>query len=133
LNTVDEIMYFKSDAKEDLRLVGIHLKDDFEIIENSVDGFPERYQKTILKISETDRNRIISEIKNNKYFLECKEERALFYKMNGKDSKRLLSSYAIIDSYFKESYEQQPNFVALSEYVTLKENSNNIELNRIED
>lgn len=133
MNTIDETLYFKSDAKEDLKLVKIYLKDDFEITDNKVDGFPERYQKTILKISDADKERIISEIKNNKYFQDCKEERTLYYKMLGKNSKRLISNYAIKDIYFKESYEQKEGYVAISEYVSLKENSNSIELNRIED
>ena len=133
INTIDGITYFKSDAKEDLKLVKIYLKDDFEITDNKVDGFPERYQKTILKISDADKERIISGIKNNKYFQDCKEERALYYKMLGKNSKRLISNYAIKDIYFKESYEQKEGYVAISEYVSIKENSNSIELNRIED
>jgi energy-coupling factor transporter transmembrane protein EcfT len=133
VNSIDETMYFKSDAKEDLKIVNLYLKDDFEIIENKVIGFPERYQKTILKISEADKNRIISEIKNGKYFQECKSERALYYKMIGKDSKKVTANYAIKDTFYKESYEQQKGYVAISEYVTLNENTNNIEINRIED
>lgn len=133
LNKIDEIFYFKSNAIEDLKLVDLYLKDDFEIVNNKVIGFPERYQTTVLKISEVDKKRIISEIKKAKYFQEYTEYRPLYYKMNGKDSKRLISNYSIKDNYFKESYQQKKGYVAISEYVLLKENSNSIELNRIEE
>lgn len=133
LNTIDEIFYFKSDAKNDLMLVNLYLKDDFQIIENNVEGFPERYQKTILKISEEDKKRIISEIKNAKYFQVCEDERSLYYKMSGKSSKRIVTNYIVNGIYIKETYEQNSGYVALSEFVALNENSNNIELNRIED
>jgi hypothetical protein len=132
-NYIDEFFYFKSDAKEDMRLANLYLKDDFEIINNTVFGFPERYQKTILKISDNDKQRIISEIKNGKYFMEVKESRPLFYKMMGKNSKKIVSNYFYNNSYIREVYSQEEGYVGLSVNVVFTKKSNQIEFNNIED
>jgi energy-coupling factor transporter transmembrane protein EcfT len=58
-------LYFKSDAKEDLKLVNIVLNDDFEIISSKISGMPEYYQNTELKISKKDNLRIIEQIKHS--------------------------------------------------------------------
>lgn len=132
-DNIDEFFYFKSDAKEDLKLVHLYLKDDFEIIDNEVIGFPERYQKTKLKISENDKNRIIAEIKSSKYFVESKDCRALYYKMIGKNSKKIMSNYIHNSRYFREVYSNTEGYVGLSANAILTKETNIIEYNNIED
>ena len=38
-NQIDEILYFKSDVKNELKLVNVNLTEDYEIIKNEVIGF----------------------------------------------------------------------------------------------
>ena len=65
INKLDEVRICNDDVKNDLKFLKIDLKDNFYIIDNKIEGMPERYQYTKLKISEKDRNRLINEIKNS--------------------------------------------------------------------
>lgn len=132
-NHIDEFFHFKSDVIEDLKLVNLNLKDDFQIINNEVVGFPERYQKTKLKISEQDKNRIISKIKNGKYFVQTDKWRPLYYKMMGKNCEGFFANYQNEKKYFRESYSQKEGYVAISAYTVINIDSNEIEFNKIED
>jgi hypothetical protein len=132
-NYIDEFFYFKSDAKEDLKLANVDLKDDFEIIDNKVFGFPERYQWTKLKISINDKNRLISEIKNSKFFMKVNESRPLFHKMMDKNSKKIESNYFYNNSYIREVYSKVDGYVGLSVNIVLKEKSNEILFTNTED
>lgn len=67
-------LYFKSDAEDDLKLLNINLKDDFEIISNIIVGVNDYYQTTYLKISNYDKNRIKEEILNAQDFRMLTEQ-----------------------------------------------------------
>ena len=132
-NQIDEILYFKSDVKNELKLVNVTLAEDFEIIKNEVIGFPERYQNTEINVSEKDKIQIIKEIKTSSDFVNKEEERNLYYEMLGKNSNRLISNYKIDQDYYKEYYEKKEGYVATSLTIMVKENSNVLKICRIED
>lgn len=136
MNDIDEILYSKSDAKKDLQLANLVLNDDFEIIKNEVVGMPERFQKTELKISELDKNRIISEIKNGENFKKLNQSRVLYDQMWNENSPRnkiVFTNYFYNDHYIRESYYREKEYVPILMEISLTENSNILELERIED
>ena len=135
-NNIDEVLYFKSDARKDLQLANIVLNDDFEIIKNEVVGMPERLQKTELKISKRDKNRIINEIKNGKSFKKLSESAVLYSQMWNENSPRnkiVFTNYFFNNQYIRESYYREKDYLPTLMEISLTEKSNILELNRIED
>lgn len=68
MNKIDEVTISKNDVRQDLNKINIELNTNFIIKENTVSGFPERYQKTEIEISKSEVERIINEIKNSENF-----------------------------------------------------------------
>ena len=135
-NVIDETNYSKSDVKIDLKLANLYLKDDFEIIKNEVSGFPERHQYTELRITEKDKKRIVSEIKNGKNFKPSNETWILRNKMlrqNGLRNKIVFTNYSYDNQYFRESYYQKEDYVPILTIVALIEKTNILRFSRIED
>ena len=133
MNQIDENLISNSDVNKDLKLANINLKDDFKIIKNEVIGFPERFQNTEIKITENDQKRIVNEIKGGNNFKKCDDERNLYYSMIGKNSKKIVSNYSIKNKLYREFYEMNEGYVAVSIIIMVNEKSNILELNRIED
>lgn len=128
--------YTKRDAKEDLKLANLVLTDDFKIISNKVTGMPQRFQFTELKLTINDRNKIISEIKNGANFKKSTETRILQNEMWNEKSVRnkvVFTNYLYNDEYTRESYYRQGNYVPILIVVSLKENSDTLLLERIEE
>ncbi|WP_156875573.1 hypothetical protein [Lacinutrix venerupis] len=65
---IDDYLFFKSDAIEHLSEQNIELKDDFEILENKSVGTVDYYHRFELSISESDKKRLVSEIKTSKFY-----------------------------------------------------------------
>ena len=91
--------YNKKDALDDLKLANLKLDDEFEIISNKVEGMPERLQFTKLRLTDKDKNRLISEIENGKDFRKSNETDLLLYKMW--DEKSIRNKVVCTDYLFK--------------------------------
>lgn len=136
INEIDEISYSKSDAKKDLQLANLFLKDDFEIVKNDVIGMPERFQETELKISEPDKIRIINEIKNSNSFKKSNESNILYSQMWNEKSPRnkiVYTNYYYKNIYTRESYYREKDYVPILMEVCVTEENNILKLSRIED
>jgi hypothetical protein len=125
-------LYFKRDARDDLGIVDIVLKDDFEIESNDIVGFPDYYQDTKLKISDNDRNTIIDKIKKNKNFEELSSEESQHTRVDNKNEITSFN-YKIENEYVLEKYKKRPGYSTIQIRITVKPNSNNLLLSRIED
>lgn len=128
--------YNKTDAREDLKLANIELYDDFEIISNDVNGIPERYQYTTLRLSKDDRNRIINEIKNGENFTVSNVTRLLYEEMwddNSIRNKVVHTDYLWKKEFVREAYYRHDNYVPTLMIVRLKENSDTLRFTRIEE
>ena len=135
-NNIAEITYTKTDAKNDLKLANLVLQNDFEIVQNEVVGMPERLQTTKLKISESDKIRILNEIRNDKSFRKSTETRTLYEQMWNEKSPRnkvVFTNYIFNNLYIRESYYRENDYVPTLMEVSITENSNILELTRIED
>ena len=74
-NKIDELSISKKDILSDLKHVGIELKDDFTITKNKVSGMPERIQETEIQITQKDKDKITSEIRNSANFKSFANEK----------------------------------------------------------
>lgn len=60
----EDQFFFKSDAKEKLKEHNVELVDDFKIVSNESGGFMDYFHQFKLKISLTDKLRLIDQIKS---------------------------------------------------------------------
>ncbi|MBZ4043359.1 hypothetical protein [Flavobacterium hibisci] len=135
INNLDELLISKSDVKNDLKNAKINLNEDFEILENSVVGFPERFQKTKLKISDADFFRIVLEIKDASDFKESKESWLLNRGSvhNENTNKIIISNYCWNDKFIRESYFKNGEYVAIIVIASFDPILKTLEYERIED
>jgi hypothetical protein len=133
-NTIDEFCVSKKDIVSNLGYIDIELEDDFEIINNNVEGMPERNQKTEIKISQRDKDRIISKIKSSINFKSFANEQEL---INDTDTEQFGTSNKIFNFKYPQFYSREIN-TKIDNYptrlfLTIYEKSNLIKYQRIED
>lgn len=66
----NDILFFKWNARKYLVEQGIGLHDDFKILYNESSGLFDYYHKFELQISDSDKNRLINEIKSAENFTD---------------------------------------------------------------
>ena len=134
-NEIDQLTHSKSDVREDLKFAKIVLNEDFDILQNEVYGMPERFQETRIKISTSDLNRLIKEIKSDPKYHHSEQEQILRDEMysNPKKNSIVTASYKYRDNVIRESYFKEDDYIASLFIVRLKENQNVLEYKRIED
>ena len=132
--TFESQLYFKSDAKKDLQLANIKLDQGFEIISNEITGMPEYFQKTNLKISEVDKKRIIGEILNSSNFKNITKDSLTLSEFKGRiESFKTIWNYKQEGYIVREYYEKHLGFVPIELTITLRESSDTLTIDRIED
>ncbi|TDX86759.1 hypothetical protein [Epilithonimonas xixisoli] len=134
MNSVDAFVFSKNDVKKDLKFLNITLNDDFKIVDNKIEGFPEYFQFTKLKISEADRNRIISQITISDNFkiydsTALSEAKHQLRKIPNKTSINFQKN----NIFYREYYEKEQGYVPIEISISLTKNSDTLELQRIED
>ncbi len=130
-------LYFKSNAKEDLKQIDVVLQNDFDIVSNEIVGLNKYYQITYLKISKEDRNRIINDIrKSNGFKIFTSKDSTLATTIlnseNWRANKTEVWNYQIGEEFIKEYYHKREGYVAISITIKLKTNSDSLIINRIE-
>ena len=136
INNFDEYFISKSDVRSDLKNANIILSGDFEIMENSVVGFPERFQKTKLKISETDFSRLVSEIKNAPDFKVSDESWILHQASISNQSsknKLMICNYSWNSNFIREGYFQNGDYVPIYVIASFDPTFKTLQYERIED
>ena len=133
-NNIDELTISKKDVVSDLKNIKIVLCDDFKIIQNKVEGMPERIQYTDLLISQKDKERIINIIKNSKNFKSYSNANEIIEDENNYklDLDEQIFNYKYPEFYSREIYseiEDYPTRIILS----INAKSNKISYQRIED
>ncbi|RYD53484.1 MAG: hypothetical protein EOP52_04945 [Sphingobacteriales bacterium] len=77
VNTIDQLTISKKDVAKYLKHINIELRDDFEITDNEVTGFPERYQKTQIRVSQRDKAALIRSIVSSDNFRSLVDEQGI--------------------------------------------------------
>ncbi len=108
--------------------MGIKLKDEFKIINNSVIGMPERIQETEIEVSENDKNGIIQLIKDASNFN--------FFNANPTidiSAQQLeIINFKYLEFYSREIFKEIDNYPTRIK-LTIKERSNVLKYQRIEE
>ena len=114
--------------------MNIELNSSFEINENIVNGMPERNQKTEIKVTKSDIDKIISEIRKSKNFKEYKTDSEVYdndislnIPLNGQILNIKYPTY-----YSRELYKEIEN-IPTRMFLTVKEGKNIIEYQKMED
>lgn len=133
-NTIDEFTVSKKDIITDLKHIDIELEDDFKITNNKVTGMPERVQETEIHVTQQDKDRIISEIRNSANFKSFTNEQEL---AKDNDIEQFGTSDKIFnfrypEFYSRETYTKIDNFPTRL-FVSIYDNSNTIKYQKIED
>ena len=134
MNSIDSFTYSKNDVKKDLNFLNVKLNDDFKIVENKIDGFPEYFQNTKLKISKSDREKILNQIlsdKNYKVYDSTTLSESEFQVR--KRPNKISINYFRDDYFYREYYEKNEGYVPIEISISLKKNNDTLELQRIED
>lgn len=124
-NTIDEFTTSKKDIITELKLIDIELKGDFEIINNKVTGMLERIQETEIQITQKDKDRIISEIKNSTNFQSFTNKHDLA-------SDGVIFNFKYPEFYSREYLSIIDN-VPTRICVSIDDNTNKLKYKRIED
>jgi hypothetical protein len=133
-NTIDENSISKKDITSDLKFINIKLNDDFVIVNNKVSGMPERIQNTEIEISQSDKDRIISEIKNSTNFKLFGNEQEIIDNANAVQfgAEKIIYNFKYPEFYSRETYTEVDNFPTRL-ILSIYEKSNRIIYQRIED
>ena len=131
-NTIDELTISKDDIIKDFKHINIELKDEFKITKNKVTGFPERIQETEIQITQKDKEKIISEIRNSINFKSYKNGKELT-----KNNEQYGTSIKIFNFRYPEFYSRR-KYTEIDSFPTrlilsIYDNSNKIKYQRFED
>ena len=133
-NNIDEWTITKKEVAIDLKYLGIHLKDNFEITENKVSGMPERYQETELSISEKDKEQILNIITKSANFKSYSSGEEIIKDTSNDQnvmSEQILN-YKMPEFYSREKYCRIENFPTRL-ILTVDDKSKILKYQRIED
>jgi len=124
-NTIDEFTITKKEIITDLKQVDIELIDHFEIINNKVTGMPERIQETEIQVTQKDKDRIISEIKNSANFQSFANKQDLA-------SDGVIFNFKYPEFYSREILQIMDN-IPTRIFVSIDDNTNILKYQRIEE
>ena len=127
MNKIDEVTISKNDVRQDLNKINIELNTNFIIKENTVSGFPERYQKTEIEISKSEVERIINEIQNSENFKHDSNNISLHLTFEGQIQNIKYPKY-----YSRELYKEIEN-IPTRILLTVYEGKGLLEYQKMED
>ncbi len=133
-NTIDERSISKKDIISDLSHINIELKDNFTITSNKVTGMPERIQETEIQISQKDKDRIISEIRNSTNFRSFANSQELIKdKVTGQlGTIDKVFNYKYPKFYSRQTYTKIDNYMTRL-FLSIYDETNIIKYQRIEN
>lgn len=132
INTIDSLTYSKKDARSALNFLQVKLDDDFKIIDNTIQGFPEYFQTTKIKISKSDHDKIVHQIVSDSNFKVYDSINQSEYQMRTRPNKKSIN-YFVNDFYSREYYREDKGYVPVEIVIYLRKNSDTLELRRVED
>lgn len=126
-------LYFKSDAKDDLKIADIVLKDDFEITYSDIFGMPDYYQITKLKISNRDKKRIIEQIVKSDNFKTFNETVGYYNISMYEENDKIIWNYKQKNEYVIETYEKKQGYSPTRFMLNIKDDSNIVDITLTQD
>jgi energy-coupling factor transporter transmembrane protein EcfT len=120
----EDKFFTKTDAKEILKDEGVILQDEFTITKNESSSAIGDYTHSFdLKISESDKNRLISEIKSSKDFKKNGESIIDIFQNLGKFKGKLISqNFETEENFIKRRYQSSVGYWVKTVYIDKKSN-----------
>ena len=133
-NTIDEFSISKKDVISDLKYLNFDLKDDFTITKSNVTVMPERIQKTKIKITQEDKNRIIKEIRSSKNFKSFANAQEIANDIDVEQfgATNKVFNFKYPEFYSRETYTEINNYPARL-FISINDKTNILEYQKIED
>ena len=131
----EDYFFFKSDAKKFLTDNQITLTDNFKIKSNQITGLSDVYQKFELEISSKDKERIIQEIKNSKYFQDTvRNEHSLYPKAGSGLTNKIYLDFEKNEFVCRETYQKlKMGYVSDYDIITIYKTKNILTFERINE
>jgi Tfp pilus assembly protein PilO len=131
----EDYFFFKSDARKMLKENQIELTEDFKIKSNRITGLNDLYQKFELQISSKDKEKIIEQITNSKYFQDSiKEEHNLQWETGFGLTKKVYKDYEKKDFVRRETYQKlQTGYKPDHDVITISKTDNILTFERINE
>jgi len=132
---LEDYFFFKSDAKKLLTENQITLTDNFEIKSNQITGLSDLYQKFELEISLKDKERIILQLKNSKYFQDSvKADHNLSLKAGRGLTNKIYFDYEKNEFVCRETYQNlKIGYVSDYDIITIDKKNNILTFERINE
>jgi Tfp pilus assembly protein PilO len=131
----EDYFFFKSDAKKFLIENQITLTDKFKIKSNQITGLSDVYQKFELEISPKDKERIIQQLKNSKYFQDTvKDEHSLYSKRGSGLTNKIYLDFEKNEFVCRETYQKlKMGYVSDYDIITISKTKNILTFERINE
>ena len=132
---LEDYFFFKSDAKKFLNENQITLTDNFKIKSNQITGLSDVYQKFELEISLKDKELIIQQLRNSKYFQDTvKEELSLYSKAGSVLTNKIYLDYEKNELLRRETYQKlKMGYVSDYDIITISKTKNILTFERINE
>ena len=134
LTAFGDKLFTKKQAKDLLNENGINLFDEFKILNNESGSMDEYYHVFEIEISESDKSKIISEIRNSTYFGDLVKE--YFYLSEdflGKKTSKTFANYRVTNGYERQSFEMLNENAFVRDIIRIDTVKNTLRFNRLMD
>lgn len=130
---LEDYFFFKSDAQKFLKDNDIVLTDEFKIKSNAISGLNDVTQKFELEISLTDRNKIIQQIRNSKFFKDTLVDNSdLFSKSGNKLTSKIYLDYEKNEFIRRETFQRlKLGYTSDHDIITIAKDKNSLIFERI--
>jgi uncharacterized membrane protein YobD (UPF0266 family) len=132
---LEDYFFFKSDARKFLTENQITLTDNFKIQSNHITGLSDVYQKFELEISLKDKERIIRQLKNSKYFQDTvNDDNSLSSKVGTGLTSKIYLDYENTEFLRRETYQKlKIGYVSDNDIITIFKKKNILIFERINE
>lgn len=132
---LEDYFFFKSDAKKFLTENQIILTDNFKINSNQITGLSDVYQKFELEISLKDKERIIQQLKNSKYFQDTVNDNHSLYPKSGSGlTTKIYLDFEKNEFVCREAYQKlKMGYVSDYDIITISKTKNILTFERINE
>ena len=134
LTVFGDKLFTKKKAKNLLNENGINLFDEFKILNNESGSIDEYYHVFEIEISESDKSKIVSEIRNSSDFEELvKEHFYLSEDFIRKKTSKTFANYKVANGYERQTFEMINENTYVRDIIRVDTVKNTLHFNRLMD
>ncbi|GEM_PF-5060070 len=126
-------LYSKEDALADFRYIGYDPKNDFRIVENSIEGVKNKHQESVFLFDRQDVKRIIQNIQQNPTFKHVDQEMDFRKELGRENSSKIIRTYHIKNKFIVETYDMIDEYELKTTKTVFKTTSDSVFFTKIID